>query len=62
MDRLSVKCVIKKLFFHLNSMKISEVVVIYVYLKLHQVSLNSNEKQKSFSMTHLIDGPFVKGS
>ena len=28
---LSVKCVIKKLIFHLNSMKIGEIVVIYVY-------------------------------
>ena len=28
--------------------------------KLHQVSLNSNEKQKSFLMTHLTDGLSVK--
>ena len=35
MDRPSVKCVIKFLFcffvFHLNSMKIGENVVVYVY-------------------------------
>ena len=35
MDRTSVKCVIKFLFcffgFHLNSMKIGENVVVYVY-------------------------------
>ena len=40
------------MFFHLNSMKICEVAV-------HQVSLKSNEKQKSFLTTHLTDGPSV---
>ena len=34
--------------FPLNSMKINEVVVNLSVVKLHQVSLNSNEKQKSF--------------
>ena len=35
--------------FHLNTMKLGLVVVIYMYLLiLHQYSLNSIEKQKSF--------------
>ena len=46
----------------MNSIKIGEVVLIYeCVLKLRQVSLNSNEKQKRFLMTHLMDGPSVKG-
>ena len=49
---------LKNLFvFHLNSMNISEVSV----LKLHQFSLNSKEKHKSFLMTHLMDDPSVRG-
>ena len=37
------------------------IVVSYLcVLKLRQVSSNSNEKQKSFLMTHLTDGPYVK--
>ena len=39
-------------------MKVGKVVVRYLcVLKLHEVSLNSNEKQDVFLMTHLTDGP-----
>ena len=50
----------KKISFvlHSNSMKLGKIVVRYLcVLKLHKVSLNSNEKQESFLMTHLMDGP-----
>ena len=61
-DRPSVVCVIKKLScisfeFNENWCSCSYLCV----LKLHQVSLNSNEKQKSFLMTHLKDGLSLKG-
>ena len=43
---------------HSNSMKLGKIVVRYLcVLKLLKVSLNSNEKQESFLMTHLTDGP-----
>ena len=42
-------------------MKIGEVVVILDVLKFPQVSLNSNEKQNSFLMTHLTESPSDKG-
>ena len=45
-------------FLHFTALD-PEVVVIYVDLKLHQVSLNSNEKKNL--MTHLTDGLSIKG-
>ena len=62
MDRLSVKCVVTKLFcfsfeFHEYWWSCSHLCVIY----LHQVSLNLNEKQKKFLMTHLTDVLSIMG-
>ena len=62
MDRPTVKCVIRKPFcfsfeFNENWWSCSYLCV----LKLHQVSLNSNETQKSFLMTHLMVESSVKG-
>ena len=48
--------------YHLNSMKIGKVVSSYLcVLKLHQVSLNLNENQKRYFITHLMDGLSIKG-
>ena len=59
---LSDKCAIKKLFCFSLEFNENWWNCSYLYvLKLHQVSLNSNEKQKSFLMTHLTDSPSVKG-
>ena len=44
-DSPSVKCVIKKLFGFLFEFN----------------ELNSNEKQKRFLMTHLMNGPYIMG-
>ena len=52
------KCVNIKTFF-LFFIQIQWSCSYLYLLKLHQVSLNSNEKQKSFLMTHLMDA--VKG-
>ena len=50
MDGLSVKSVIYKNFFvfHQNLIKLGDVVSSSCLLQLHQVSLNSDEKQKHF--------------
>ena len=60
-DGPSIKCVIKKTFFafHLNSYENWWICSYQCVLKLHQVSLNSNEKL--FFNDTFYKGRFVKG-
>ena len=46
--------------FHLNSMKIGEVVVINVFKNFTKIHSYLNEKQKSFLMKHLTDAPSIR--
>ena len=63
MDQPSIKYVFKKLFclLYLNSMKIGEVVVIYVYKNFTNFHWFQMTKKKVFLVTHLTDSPFFKG-
>ena len=53
---------LKKFFvFHSNSMKLGEVLVHtdnYNFTNFYGIQKNN---KKVFTMTHLIDGPFIKG-